>query len=233
MRIKRTNLANCGQETDTVVVIDVLRAFTTDAVAFAQGAKEIIMAGNNEDLFALAERFPEAIAMGETNGVPIEGIRFGNSPAAIANLDLTGRTLIHKTTCGTPSVLKSAGAKEILTASLCCATATAVYLEKAAPQSLTFVESGVREDGWGDEDRVCADLITARLSGQSMNPEIIKDRVINSNVGKFFLDESNKSFPFEDLAYATDIDRVDFVMKVFQEDGLNILRPYRSSLQEQ
>jgi hypothetical protein len=50
-------------------------------------------------------------------------------------------------------------------------------------------------------------------------------------VGKFFLDESNKSFPFEDLAYATDIDRVDFVMKVFQEDGLNILRPLKKTEQ--
>ena len=225
MKIQRTNLENCGQETDTVVVIDVLRAFTTDAVAFAQGAQEIIMAGTTEELFALAEKFPEALTLGETRGVPIEGIAFGNSPAAIAKLDLTSRRLIHKTTCGTPSVIKSAGAKEILTTSLCCASATAAYLEQAAPYSLTFVESGVWEDGWGDEDRVCADLIAAKLSGQTIEPEIIKDRVINSHVGKYFLDENEKAFPIEDLAFATDIDRYDFVMKVFLEDGLKILRP--------
>jgi 2-phosphosulfolactate phosphatase len=54
MKIQRVDLEHCGTESDCVVVIDVLRAFTTAAVAFAHGAREIILAGTIEELFDLA-----------------------------------------------------------------------------------------------------------------------------------------------------------------------------------
>lgn len=43
-----------GDATGTVVVVDVLRAFTTAAVTFAGGAREILLVEAVEDAMALA-----------------------------------------------------------------------------------------------------------------------------------------------------------------------------------
>jgi len=101
-----------------VVVIDVLRAFTTAAIAFSRGAKDIILAGSVENLFQLAKNFPQALTIGEVNGIPIEGVNFGNSPSIIEKADLENRTIIQRTTAGTQRILRSTNARIILATSL-------------------------------------------------------------------------------------------------------------------
>jgi 2-phosphosulfolactate phosphatase len=61
MEIRRTTLATCAGATGTVVVIDVLRAFTTAAYAFAAGALDITLVGEIEEAFALREANPDAL----------------------------------------------------------------------------------------------------------------------------------------------------------------------------
>lgn len=227
MQIQRVDLAHCGAETGCVVVIDVLRAFTTTAVAFAQGASEIILVGDVEEIFELARRFPDALTIGEVNGIQIDGVDYGNSPSRLANIDLTGRRLIQRTTAGTQGVLRSSNAGEILATSLCCASATANYLKKLIPTSLTFIETGVFKDGWGDEDKACADLLEALLLEKQINKKRVINRVILSKSGSFYQDTEDATFPLEDLKIASSIDRYDFIMKVSIEAGLHILRPVR------
>lgn len=227
MKIKRVNLKNCGKEKDFVVVIDVLRAFTTAAVAFAQGAREIIMVGTEEELFRLSNQFSNALTIGEINGIPIEGVDYGNSPSVLKNLDLTDRRLIQRTTAGTQGVLRSSNAGELLAASLCCASATVNYIKKANPQSLTLVETGVITGGWGDEDIACADLIEASLKNKPIDSTKLIDRVYASKSGGYFHDWDDESFPREDLMIAADIDCYDFAMRVEHESDLHVLRPVK------
>jgi 2-phosphosulfolactate phosphatase len=59
LEIQRATLDTCAQATGTVVVIDVLRAFTTAAYAFAAGAADITLVGATEEAFALRERNPD------------------------------------------------------------------------------------------------------------------------------------------------------------------------------
>ena len=49
MKITRVPLETCSEATGTVVVIDVLRAFTCAAFAFSAGAKEIILVQETAD----------------------------------------------------------------------------------------------------------------------------------------------------------------------------------------
>lgn len=58
MRIQRATLADCGDERDTVVVIDVLRAFTTAAYAFDAGVGEMLLVSTVEEAFELKKTLP-------------------------------------------------------------------------------------------------------------------------------------------------------------------------------
>jgi 2-phosphosulfolactate phosphatase len=224
LKIQRANLETCGLETDFVVVIDVLRAFTTAAVAFAQGAHEIILVSTAEELFSLSSSYPGSLMIGEINGIPIDGVDYGNSPSAIKKVDLSGRSLIQRTTAGTQGVLRSSNARYLLATSLCCLTATLRYIEWVQPSSLTLVESGVFEGGWGDEDKACADLIEARLLKKEIDQEEILDRVAKSKSGEKYRGWENQIFPREDLIIASEIDRYNFAMKVTLESNLHFLR---------
>jgi 2-phosphosulfolactate phosphatase len=92
------------------------------------------------------------------------------------------------------------------------------------PASLTFVITGSRPGGWGDEDAACADYIEALLSGHQPDPEPIFERVRQSAPGRLFSDPTQPEFNPVDLDYCLRIDRFDFVMLVKQEEGLFIMK---------
>jgi len=225
MEIYRATLENCGNETDTVIVIDVLRAFTTAAVAFAKGVYEIVLASSVEEAFNLRGRFPDAHIMGEVNGYPVEGFDFGNSPSALSLHDLAGKRLIQRTTAGTQGIVRSANARSVFATGLCTVSATVDRVLRLSPQSVTLVQTGVFPGGWGDEDVACADLIEAKINGRNLSAEEIKQRVRQSKSGMHYLNANHDVFPSADLDAALQIDRFDFAMSVAREDGALILRP--------
>jgi len=89
-----------------VVVIDVLRAFTTAAFAFHSGAKEIYPAASVEDTMGLKARIPGALVMDEVDGYKPEGFDFSNSPADIQQADLHNRSLVQHTSAGTQGIIR-------------------------------------------------------------------------------------------------------------------------------
>ena len=139
MEIKFASLESCGAATDTVVAIDVCRAFTTAAYAFAAGAREIILVGRVEEALALRERMPGALVMGEVGGLPVEGFDFGNSPNELLGVDLADRRMIQRTSAGTQGVVRSKRARTLLASSFVCAGATARCIRQLAPENVTFV----------------------------------------------------------------------------------------------
>lgn len=223
MIIKRATLEDCHEETDTTVVIDVLRAFTTSAFAFSQGAGEIALVSTIEDAFKLKARFPHALTMGEDRGYPIQGFDFGNSPSRILDQDLTGKLLIQRTSAGTQGVVRSV-AQNILATGLSTVSATVDWVRRLQPKSITLVQTGVLPDRTGDEDVACGDLIEAELEGREMDLDRIRERVRDSYSGRLFTDPDHFAYPSADLEAALAIDRFDFAMKVHNEDGMLLLR---------
>ena len=142
MEIARGSLETCSQETDTVVAIDVLRAFSTACYAFAAGIESIALAATVEEAFELRDRLPGVLLMGEVEGLPIEGFDFGNSPAPFESLVLTGRRMVQRTSSGTQGIVRSRRARHCLGASFCCAKATAAYLLWLNPERVTLVPTG-------------------------------------------------------------------------------------------
>jgi phosphosulfolactate phosphohydrolase-like enzyme len=84
----------------TVAVIDVFRAFTTAAVALANGASSIVMVRSVDEALALREAGIGQICMGEVRGRAPDGFDFGNSPYEISNVDFHGQTIIQRTSAG-------------------------------------------------------------------------------------------------------------------------------------
>ena len=82
--------------TGTVAVIDVFRAFTTAAIALANGATSIVMVRTVEEALALREAGIGQICMGEVRGRAPDGFDFGNSPFEISSVDFRGKTIIQR-----------------------------------------------------------------------------------------------------------------------------------------
>jgi 2-phosphosulfolactate phosphatase len=228
MEFKQASLQTCAEATGVVVVIDVIRAFTTAAFAFAAGAEEIILVDTVEDAFTLREQFPGALVMGEVRGLPPPGFDFGNSPFALVDADLSDRRLIQRTSTGTQGVVNSHKADLLLTSSFCCAQATVAYIRKVSPDLVTFVVAGLGPDGRGEEDLACAEYLEALLAGERPDPEPYITRVKTCRTSRYiFADPEKPQFPWEDIECCVDIDRFDFAMLVERRDGLLVMKPRR------
>jgi 2-phosphosulfolactate phosphatase len=206
---------------ECVVVIDVLRAFTTAAYAFAAGADNIIPVATIEEAFSLKQRYERCLIMGgEAMGKRIEGFDLSNSPTKIRNLDLTGYTLIQRTNAGTQGIVRSLTSQKILIASFAVAEATLRRIRTLNPSTVSFVITGKNN---GDEDRALADYLDARINDISditLAPFI--DRVHVSPAGKLFT-TNNELFPFTDLEAAVHVDAFPFAMELFMEEGLPVI----------
>lgn len=225
MKFHYTTLETCPDATGAVVAIDVVRAFTTAAYAFAAGASEIILAGTVEEALALRRRFPDTLVMGEVDGLSIPEFDFGNSPTQIAALDLTGRRLVQRTTAGTQGVVRSTKADLLLAGSLVCAGATVRYLRQVQPETVTFVITGILLGRDGDEDIACADYMAALLRDEQPDIAPFVRRVYESTTGHLFTDPAHPEFPAADLARCVEVDRFDFAMVVERREGLWLLKP--------
>ncbi len=226
MKILRSDLPHCPELNGAVVVIDVLRSFTTIAYAFAQGAREVIPVDSVEAARELRARHPDALTVGALGGgAPAPGLDIGNSPAKVAALDLGGRLIIQYTAAGTRGLVACDHARVLLAGSLVCATATAAYLRLLQPPSVTLVVTGIWSDRDGDEDHACADLIEALLRGEDPPRAPFAERVRNSDFGRRFTEGTDPNLPQADLDCAAAVDRFAFAMPMNRlRDGL-LIRP--------
>jgi len=211
-------LKHAKNATGVVVVIDVLRAFSTAAYAFAKGIKDIRLVSTIEEAFYWKEEIPQSLVMGEVQGLPFPGFYFGNSPPQFDSLSLDGKHLIQRTTSGTQGVVSSVNAEILLAASFCNVGATANYLEALSPAEITFVITGLRPGVWGDEDAACADFMEELILGRNPDPSEYLRRVSESPPGRLFQDPKLIDFPYQDLEYCLAVNRFDFVMPIYREN---------------
>lgn len=237
MKFDYVSLAGCAGVRGTVVVIDVIRAFTTAAYAFAGGAREILLTRAVDEALTLRQQFPQALVMGEVGGLKPEEFDFGNSPAELAAADVRGRTLIQRTTAGTQGAVLSAHAGLLLAGSFAVAAATAAFLRRRKPKRVTFVVTGARSDEsftgrpilQGDEDCACADYLRALLlaspDGEQSDARPFLERVRHAPTANKFLDPEQAEFAAVDLDYCTRLDAFNFAMQVSRNSRLLALNP--------
>ena len=107
-------LEGAKQATGSVAIIDVFRAFTSAAVALANGASEITMVGSVEEALALRQAGLGQVCMGEVGGVAPIDFDYGNSPFEISNVDFRGKSIIQRTSAGTQGIVSAVQADKTL-----------------------------------------------------------------------------------------------------------------------
>lgn len=227
MNFIHLSLDTCNQATGWVVVIDVLRAFSTAAYAFAAGAEQIILSSQVQEAFSLRQSIPSSLIMGEVDGLPVPGFDFSNSPVQFDSLDLAGRILIQRTTSGTQGVIRSQHAQRLLAASFVNAAATTSFINQYSPASVTFVITGLRPGGWGDEDQACADYLQAQLEKKPVDLSDLMRRVRQSPPGLQFSDPNQPDFSPADLEYCLQVDKFNFALIIQRESGHLVMRAVR------
>jgi 2-phosphosulfolactate phosphatase len=208
-----------------VAVIDVFRAFTTAAVALANGASRILMVRTVEEALALREAGIGQICMGEVSGKAPAAFDFGNSPFEIIAVDFSGQTIIQRTSAGTQGIVAAARqANRLYAASLVTAEATARALLVGSPDEITLVAMGDNGIKRTDEDELCAVHLRNRLEGRTGDAEAVRRVILaGGEVGRFH-DPAGPHLHPEDVEIALDIDRYDFAIRVEIEDGRPVAR---------
>lgn len=222
MEYHYADLDTCSTHTGLVVVIDVLRAFSTAAFALAGGAARVVPVGGIQEALEFKRLHPGSLACGEKNGQPLPGFDLCNSPTRLLEMDLSERTIVQRTSAGTQGVVRSLSAEVLLAASFVVAGATLRQIRRLAPRQVTFVVTGRSLDG-GAEDLACAHYLEACLKGLDPDPAPYLAQVRAAPDARPFLDPSRPQFPASDLDYCTDLDRFDFAMPVRRADGLHVI----------
>jgi 2-phosphosulfolactate phosphatase len=222
-----SQLDGAERATGNVAVIDVFRAFTTAAVALANGAAKIIMVGAVDEALALRTSGVGDLCMGEVNGVQVPEFDFGNSPFAISHVDFHGKTLIQRTSAGTQGIVAAGKADCLYAAALVTATATARALTIDDPDCVSLVAMGENTLIRTDEDELCAIHLRNLLQGRPGDPDAIRRVILAGREAQLYLDPALPQFQPGDLKIALDIDRYNFAIRVEIEDGRPVGRMER------
>ncbi len=200
-----------------VVIVDVFRAFTTAAVAFARGADRIVIVPEVEEALRLRDQGIGDVCVGEVNGIRPEGFDFGNSPHELMQAELAGKVVILSTRAGTVGVAAVSGATEIYAGSFVVAAATAKVIRREASADVTIVAMGWNAQVRTDEDELCALYLRNLVQGRRPDREAVRKLVLAGGEAAKFHDPAQPHFHPEDLEIALEIDKYDFAVRIFKE----------------
>ena len=206
--------------TGFVVVIDVFRAASTAACALDRGAKEIIPVITIEEAYAYKETHPSVFLMGEERGVAIPKFDYGNSPFRISTIDLTGMTMVHRTTQGTQGIVGAIQADTLIFGGFVTAHAIYSLIQQAAPEIVSFVVLA----GAGTEDELFADYMIDLLHGKHQDMKKITQNLRNKFGTSWFFDPNKPEFPEEDFSFCLNTDVYPFAVVAVRTPYLHLVK---------
>jgi 2-phosphosulfolactate phosphatase len=225
-----------------VVVIDVLRASTTIAVALANGARAVIPLDSTEEVVTRAKAFArsEVRLAGERQMLAIPGFDLGNSPREFTREAVEGKTMLMSTTNGTAAIGGVQGARDVVIASYVNFSAVLAMLRSAlrGGTDVAIVCAG-RDKQFSLEDAACAGRYVAhaskRLTGVVLNDAalaaVLIDRRYSENLLRLFTVSAHgraladAGFK-EDLAACAAVDSYP-VIPIYQDRQITKLGPER------
>jgi 2-phosphosulfolactate phosphatase len=158
-----------------LLVIDVLRASTTIAVALANGAKTIIPVESTEEAITRSKAFErgDVRLAGERKMLPIPGFDLGNSPGEFTRAAIDGKTILFTTTNGTASMIGTQGARDVVIGSYVNFSAALAMLRAAArvDADISIICAG-SERQFALEDATCAGRFVRGIARRGPRAEL-------------------------------------------------------------
>ena len=207
-------LKGVKEATGLTVIIDVFRAFSLEVYLHEKAVKAIFPVQKIEEAFALKKIYPEAILIGERNGIQINGFDYGNSPSEIIDQDLRDKIIIHTTSAGVQGIMNATKADEIVTGALVNAKATISYIQRKKCDIVSIVPMGWNGKRMSEEDNLCAQYMMSLLKGEKFPNLEAKIESLKQSEGKKFFDPTQPQFPKEDFELCTQVDCFQGVNRV-------------------
>ncbi len=219
-RIRILQLIEGAREARGVtVVIDVLRAFSLECYLTDRGAGLIRPVETVEEAFAMRERFPGCLLIGERGGRKCEGFDFGNTPGGISREQVEGKLIFHTTSAGTQGIANARQASEILTGSLVNARATAEYIRRENPEEVSLVCMGNGGVRFAAEDQLCAEYIRSLVEGHPLTDLEERIRELPTHGAEHFFNPATQDiFPEPDFWLCMKTDIFPFVLRVTRDE---------------
>ena len=226
-----------------VLVIDVLRASTTIAVALANGARAVIPLDSTEEVVTRAKAFDrsEVRLAGERQMRAIPGFDLGNSPREFTREAVEGKTVLLTTTNGTAAIGVIQGARDVVIGSYVNFSAVLAMLRAAlrGGTDIAIVCAG-RDRQFSLEDAACAGRFvhhaSRRRSDVALNDAALAamliDRRFSDNILRLFSASahgralSDAGFG-DDLAESAAVDSYP-VIPLYQDRQITKLGPERA-----
>ena len=215
-------IEGAARASGAVAIIDVFRAFTTAAVAFANGATRITMVASVEEALELRDRGVGQICMGERASIsaihPMSYPRWisavlplsTNKPRDAGHHDSrkSRATYVRRFTCH----------------SQCHGTGFALD-SKWPDHTRGDGESGRQRSS---EDEICALYLRNLLEGRRGNPDAARQMILSGGEVVKFNDVNGPWLIPDDVPFALDIDRYEFAIKVAIEEGYQVARKFEA-----
>ena len=225
-----------------VLVIDVLRASTTVAVALDNGAKAVIPFESSDEVIDRAKQFEreDVLLAGERKMHAISGFDLGNSPREYTPDVVEGKTVLLTTTNGTVVLAGLQGARDVVVASYVNYSAVSAMIRAAArgASDVTIVCAG-RDRQFALEDAACAGRfargVTRRLANVRLNDAAqaccLLDKRYGDDLDRLFEDSEHgralkEAGYAEDLAVCAEVDAHP-VIPIYQDRQITKLGPDR------
>jgi len=202
------NLFEHRQAQGTVIVIDVLRAFTTSSVLLNRGVRGIHLV--KDEYIALHTKWKhpnKTIIFGEKGGRRIKGFDYENSPAEMeeVNIDIN-KNFIQRTSSGTRGSLfvsKNMKVEEIIAGSFTNASFIKNYIRNK--EHVDYLITGSRIPDGGSEDIALAKFLMNQIDLNTAH-RMVKESYSSKNYIKNYKDIEialNKEYSFMQRIHRT------------------------------
>lgn len=209
-----------------VIVIDVLRAFTTACYVIERGAKNLIAVEDEQIAVGLKRANPEYVLIGERKGLRISAADYNNSPWEVSLGDFVNRTVILTTTSGTKVIPNLLAADEVITGAFVNIHAVASYVLKLNPKVVSILCTDNRYEN--NEDYECAVYIKRLLEGKKENFEKIKTRLRSHPSAYGFIKKPLTTYGPKDFRLCLQINKFDFILRVRKVGKQLYLEPIKA-----
>lgn len=217
MKIKTLDLtADLESITGLVVVIDVLRAFTTACFILNNNASLIYPVASLDHARTLKSEYPDWVLIGERKGIKLPDFDHGNSPAELENINFENKTVIFTTSSGTQAVEKLHNAEKIITGAFVNARSIANYIKNNNFDEVTFI---CTDNRWTDnEDYKLAEYVSDLISSKKVDFNKLKQDIINHPCSDGFLRNPYTKNSINDFNLSFELDKFDFVITAQHDD---------------